>query len=151
MTTFGTRLHEERKRLKITQEAFANLGGVERNAQSEYENDKIFPKADYLMDLAKHGVDVGYLIYAERNIFSASQQEKELVSALISLPPSQQALGFIMLNLFRRGGFANQTVRDADSLWRGARLLEQFLNLSDADQKVLEIAANGLCEANAAL
>lgn len=147
MTSFGTRLHTERKRLSLTQEEFGNLGGVERNAQSEYESDKVFPKADYLMSLAGHQVDVVYLIYGERADISVSQHAKELIAVLTTLPPAQQALGFIMLNLFKRSGPTAQSVADADKLWRGARLFEQFLSMPDANQAILEETAQGLLRA----
>ena len=148
MTSFGTRLHTERKRLKLTQEEFGNLGGVERNAQSEYESDNVFPKADYLISLARQQVDVVYLIYGERVELSVTQQAKELIAVLTTLPPAQQALGFIMLNLFKRSGPTAQTVADADKLWRGARLFERFLNMPEANQVILEETAQGLLRAD---
>jgi transcriptional regulator with XRE-family HTH domain len=148
MTTFGTRLHNERKRLGFTQEAFGNLGGVERNAQSEYESDKVFPKADYLMSLAGQQVDVVYLIYGERADFSGSRQVKELITVIAALPPAQQALGFIMLNLLKRSGSTGQTAADADKLWRSARLLEQFLGMDEANQLILEETAQALHRAS---
>lgn len=151
MTSFGTRLQEERNRLKITQAAFGKLGGVRRNAQSEYENDGNFPKADYLIKLAAKEVDVVYLIYGERIAFTAAQQEKELIAVLISLTPAQQALGFIMLNLIKRGGPSSQTVADAHKIWRGARFLEQFLEMGEANQSILETTAQGLIRASAAV
>jgi transcriptional regulator with XRE-family HTH domain len=150
MTSFGTRLQEERNRLNITQDTFGQLGGVRRNAQSEYENGGAFPKADYLIRLAAKEVDVVYLIYGERIAFTAAQQEKELIEVLVSLTPAQQALGFIMLNSIKRAGAGSQTGADARTTWRGARLLEQFLEMGDADQSILEAAAQGLVRAKAA-
>src|SRR5258708_37520550 len=37
MDEFSQRLREERKRLGLSQEAFASLGGVSKNTQSNYE------------------------------------------------------------------------------------------------------------------
>jgi transcriptional regulator with XRE-family HTH domain len=66
MGDFSSRLREERKRLGLSQEALAELGGVKLNAQSNYETGKRAPDSDYLARVAAHGVDVAYLFSGQR-------------------------------------------------------------------------------------
>ncbi|CAN7596220.1 helix-turn-helix domain-containing protein [Variovorax paradoxus] len=66
MGVFSSRLREERKRLGLSQEALAELGGVKLNAQSNYETGKRAPDADYLARVAVHGVDVAFLFSGQR-------------------------------------------------------------------------------------
>ena len=61
MEPLGSRLRKERKRLGLTQIAFARIGGVEPNAQSHYESGHRSPKADYLQRVCDAGVDMHYL------------------------------------------------------------------------------------------
>ncbi|MFJ7885112.1 helix-turn-helix domain-containing protein [Pseudomonas sp. NPDC096917] len=62
MSTYGSRLRQERLRLKLTQALFATAGGVGRYAQSCYERDLSLPRADYLAAITLIGVDVLYII-----------------------------------------------------------------------------------------
>lgn len=55
MIGIGSRLREERERLKLTQRAFGEFGGVEPNAQGKYESGERAPKADYLAAVAAQG------------------------------------------------------------------------------------------------
>ncbi len=60
--SFGRRLREARDRLRLTQEQFAELGGVKRVSQHLYEQDARVPDLNYLLRLKEHGVDVGHLV-----------------------------------------------------------------------------------------
>ncbi|MCI8212644.1 XRE family transcriptional regulator [Pseudomonas sp. S25] len=62
MTHIGQRLKEERLRLKLSQSALGSIGGVETNAQGNYENGLRYPRADYLSRIAKGGIDVAYVV-----------------------------------------------------------------------------------------
>lgn len=62
MKTLGERLREIRKKMKMNQDAFAALGGVARNAQINYEKGNRTPDSNYLASLAKHGIDVAYVV-----------------------------------------------------------------------------------------
>lgn len=84
MSNFCERIKEERKRLKLSQVDFAELGGVTQNSQSSYELGKRTPDADYLMALAGHGVDVCYVL--------TGQREGEPQGAAPELPQSEQKL-----------------------------------------------------------
>lgn len=66
MNTFFERLKEERIRLGINQADFAEMAGVQRRAQVNYESGERTPDAKYLEHIASAGVDVLYLITGER-------------------------------------------------------------------------------------
>jgi transcriptional regulator with XRE-family HTH domain len=62
MESLSSRLRDERKRLCLTQAAFAKIGGVAANAQVHYESGSRCPKADYLQRISAVGVDINYVI-----------------------------------------------------------------------------------------
>ncbi|MCF5723912.1 helix-turn-helix domain-containing protein [Pseudomonas syringae] len=62
MKEITQRLREERKRLGLTQEELAIIGGVKVNAQSTYERGARVRNAIYLANIAKAGVDVLYVV-----------------------------------------------------------------------------------------
>ncbi|MDF7793738.1 helix-turn-helix domain-containing protein [Pseudomonas syringae] len=71
MTGIGPRLKKERLRLKLSQSALGAIGGVETNAQGNYENGVRSPRADYLSSISNAGVDVAYVVTglsATRNV-----------------------------------------------------------------------------------
>ncbi|WP_144431011.1 helix-turn-helix domain-containing protein, partial [Pseudomonas syringae pv. coryli] len=71
MTGIGPRLRKERLRLKLSQSALGAIGGVETNAQGNYENGVRSPRADYLSSISNAGVDVAYVVTglsATRNV-----------------------------------------------------------------------------------
>lgn len=66
MTEIGPRLREERTRLKLSQSGLGAIGGVETNAQGNYESGARSPKADYLLRIAEAGVDLNYVLTGAR-------------------------------------------------------------------------------------
>lgn len=66
MDSIGDRLRIERKRLALTQQEMADIGGVKTNAQGNYENNSRMPKADYLASLCRNGVDIVFVLIGER-------------------------------------------------------------------------------------
>lgn len=66
MKGIGLRLRQERNRLKLSQSALGAIGGVETNAQGNYENGTRSPKADYLLRIAESGVDLNYVMSGNR-------------------------------------------------------------------------------------
>jgi transcriptional regulator with XRE-family HTH domain len=66
MTTLGERLREARGSLGLSQTDFAAIGGVQKRAQINYEQDARAPDAAYLKAIADHGVDVRYIVTGER-------------------------------------------------------------------------------------
>lgn len=66
MNTIGERLKDERTRLGLSQSAFAEIGGVKKLAQINYEKGERFPDALYLSNLAKIGVDVLFIVTGQK-------------------------------------------------------------------------------------
>jgi transcriptional regulator with XRE-family HTH domain len=64
---FGSRLKEERKRLKFSQTAFAGKAGLGRLAQVNYEVEATAPTVDYLSAVGAAGADLRYLIFGIRS------------------------------------------------------------------------------------
>lgn len=67
MTGIGPRLRQERHRLKLSQSAMGAIGGVETNAQGNYESGVRYPKADYLLRLIDAGVDINFVMTGTRS------------------------------------------------------------------------------------
>lgn len=59
---FGRRLKEERKRLGLSQVNLARIGGVQRLAQLQYENENTSPNMRYLNLISQAGIDLSYLL-----------------------------------------------------------------------------------------
>lgn len=62
MSFFYERLRDARKKLGLSQEEFGVIAGVKKRAQQNYEKGDRKPDSDYLAEIAKHGVDIGFLI-----------------------------------------------------------------------------------------
>lgn len=73
---------EERKRLKLSQAAMGEIGGVHANAQRNYEKGVRNPDAAYLAAVAEKGVDVLYVLTGQRSIREAGLAPDE--AALIN-------------------------------------------------------------------
>ena len=61
------RLQEERKRLGLTQDKIAEIGGVKRRTQINYEAGERCPDANYLIAIAAVGADVQYILTGIRS------------------------------------------------------------------------------------
>jgi transcriptional regulator with XRE-family HTH domain len=96
MTGIGSRIREERERLRLTQRAFGEIGGVEPNAQGKYESGERWPKADYLAAVAREGVDVLYVLTGQRlmpPLDQLGEDEARLLGHYRALPhAARQAL-----------------------------------------------------------
>lgn len=76
---FGMRLKEERKRLGLNQAELAQVGGVGRLAQLQYESEATAPTTRYLSAIGAIGVDLVYLvanIRLEADGLGAEQRER---------------------------------------------------------------------------
>lgn len=62
----GERIAEERKRLGLSQHAFADRVGVSLSSQKRYEKGDRAPDTGYLEGLKKQGIDVRYVVSGER-------------------------------------------------------------------------------------
>jgi len=67
MSSIGSRLIEERKRLGYSQSDFGELGGVKRQAQGNYESDDRRPDADYLAGIANAGANIIYIVTGKKS------------------------------------------------------------------------------------
>lgn len=62
------RLQEERRRLGLTQDEFAEIGGVKRRAQINYESGDRCPDGHYFAAISAAGADVQYILTGVRSI-----------------------------------------------------------------------------------
>jgi transcriptional regulator with XRE-family HTH domain len=147
MQTFGARLKKERTRLGLTQTELAEIGEVQKNAQSLYERDANSPDVSYLEKIAGKGVDIHFLFYGVYSETAASRQFGDLLAVLYRLSPEQQAIGFGMLSMLQANAVAAESgatapdLTRADALWRGARLYNVFLTLAEEEKQMVEKAA----------
>jgi len=66
METIGARLKKERAALGLNQKDFASLAGQSKTSQLRYEAETRSPDAEYLSIVARHGVDVLYVLTGTR-------------------------------------------------------------------------------------
>jgi len=64
--SIGDRLRSERERLKLSQAALAEYGGVKPLTQHSYEKGSSYPNADYLAKVNDLGIDAMYVITGAR-------------------------------------------------------------------------------------
>ncbi len=86
----GERIAEERKRLGLSQAAFAELVGVSFSSQRRYENETRVPDTDYVSALSTAGIDVGYVLSGQR----LDQRQKECLED--ELPEFGRAFAHIL-------------------------------------------------------
>ncbi len=60
--TYGARIRSERRRLKLTQQRFADAVGVSQGSQVGYESGAHLPNVQYLARAATLGVDLVYVV-----------------------------------------------------------------------------------------
>lgn len=91
MSDFSSRLRDERRRLNVSQEEFAALGGVKKGAQFNYENGSRSPDAEYLQAIANAGVDVQFLLTGSASGNELTDEESELLIAFRQLDAKAKA------------------------------------------------------------
>ena len=72
-------LTEERNRLNLKAKDVAEFVGVAIPTQSNYENGKRSPDAEYLAKLTELGFDINYVLTGKRESLSLATQEKMLI------------------------------------------------------------------------
>lgn len=87
--TLGQRVKEERERLRMTQVAFAEACGVKKRQQIYFEQDQNVPGGSYLIEAARLGCDVQYVLTGVRSA-NFSQAEKVLVEKYRALSADEQ-------------------------------------------------------------
>lgn len=91
--SFGARLREERKKLKLNQPEFAAIADTTKQTLYSWETDKTTPPVGRLAQFAQAGVDVQYVLTGEQatvrqsliahHMLEASGDDKELQSLAI--------------------------------------------------------------------
>jgi transcriptional regulator with XRE-family HTH domain len=81
----GARLRLERLRIGLDQAELAQRVGVSRNTQGQYESGKTPPKADYLLDIEAHGVDIGYVLTGRREAVDPGDIDQRFLDLFRSL------------------------------------------------------------------
>ncbi len=95
----GARLRTCRKSIGLTQEHFAELGGVSLNTQNRYEAGAL-PSSDYLLKLGRHDIDWVWIMTGRPFSDTLPADASELVSAFISMPPEFQHALMIYVRAF---------------------------------------------------
>jgi len=65
---FGVRLKEERTRLRLNQTEFAEIAGIQRLAQGQYESEVRAPNLRYLSAIGAAGVSLYYLLFGRADV-----------------------------------------------------------------------------------
>jgi transcriptional regulator with XRE-family HTH domain len=98
MNSIGERLKAERERLGFGLEAFAEWGGVKRNAQAHYEKDERRPDADYLSKITATGVDLQFILTGSRGrTAKLSDTESEVLDAFGRANSAGQLAALVVL------------------------------------------------------
>jgi transcriptional regulator with XRE-family HTH domain len=90
METVGSRIREERERLRISQAALIARLGIAKSTQINYESDKRAPDALYLAALADAGMDVAYIVTGMR-AGAVSAEERDVLARLRAAPRALRA------------------------------------------------------------
>ncbi|MGZ5055813.1 MAG: helix-turn-helix domain-containing protein [Methylobacter sp.] len=73
------RLQEERQRLGLTQAEAAEIGGVKRRSQINYEAGDSYPDGRYFAAIAAIGADVQYILTGMRSSVALAPDERLLL------------------------------------------------------------------------
>ena len=86
LNLFAIRLKEERQRLQLKQDGFAQMGHVSSGSQAGYEAGSRAPDAKYLALLENNGVDVLYLLSGEKaKKYAATHFDWEKHNAILQI------------------------------------------------------------------
>lgn len=124
--TIGDRIKEERRRLGLTQQQFADGLGISRSAITFYETDRTVPDANFFASAIANGVDVRYILVGERSAEAASYMlDWELLGQIllgirqwcestgVSLPPPKEvAIAQLLYTHFSKRGLIDQVFMD---------------------------------------
>jgi len=99
--TFGERLRAERKRLGFSQTELADLGGVRKQAQMNYEAGHRSPQAEYLHRIGQAGINVIYVLTGEMTSHELAGTEASLVSCFRAASADTQRAVLSVLGIVR--------------------------------------------------
>lgn len=123
----GSRLKEERLRLGLSQTQFADLGGVQKQAQLRYEKGERAPGADYLAAVASAGADVLYILVGRRDTAMLSPDEAMVLAGYRSLDASGRSgvLG-MMGGMITQSASSNEREHKVKQNFKGATVGQQI-------------------------
>lgn len=127
----GERLKEERKRLNFSLIEFANLLGIHRNTQGNYEAGRE-PPTGYLLAVQEVGVDIAYVMEGERLRGVASH----CAMSMETIFSRAHALGLCDLHPGALTNLAFLVAKDEE--WRSSGLIDE---MDDAQVDLLFEAA----------
>lgn len=84
MSTIGLRLKKERVRLGFPQEKFAELCGVKKGSQINYEQDKRKPDTHYLVKADALGVDIPYVLTGKKKTIDELAKDNSVQGLVFS-------------------------------------------------------------------
>lgn len=121
--SISDRLREEREKLQLSQTAIAEIGGVQKRAQINYESGERLPDAGYLAAIAAAGADVRYILTGQRDgpapvVLSA---EEQTMVAYMREAPAQLRKAALGVLLSGSAPAAGNTVKVSRSLFSSAR------------------------------
>lgn len=121
--SISDRLREEREKLQLSQTAIAEIGGVQKRAQINYESGERLPDAGYLAAIAAAGADVRYILTGQREgpapvVLSAEEQTMVAYMREASPQLRKAALGVLLSGSSAAVG---NTVKVSRSLFSRAR------------------------------
>jgi transcriptional regulator with XRE-family HTH domain len=108
------RLQEERQRLGFTQDEFAEIGGIKRRAQINYESGERCPDGHYFSAIAAAGADVQYILTGIRSSAALTPDEQMLLTGYRALDAKGKAGVFGMI-----GGLTQPTEKTGKFIVHG--------------------------------
>lgn len=112
----GQRIRLERERLGLSQTELGAVGGVQKNAQHNYEAGKRSPDATYLASIARAGLDVGYILTGERSAASLPPMMLQSISEQLSDPAEFAPIPVYSAKLAAGDGATNDGAQIIDHL-----------------------------------
>lgn len=114
-----TRLLEERQRLDLNQSEMAELGGVSKNTQINYEAGRSAPDARYLSALALKGLDVLYVVCGIRKTHTTmTPDQSRLLDAYAATAGLGRRAALLLMESLASYGPAKDLLDDDLDLWR---------------------------------
>ena len=95
---FGSRLKEERNKVKLSQEVFGAIAGVSKQSQINYEKSERYPDLKYLQNIAELGCDVQYIITGISSSSLISQEHLEILNLFNNADQSLQKAAIQVLH-----------------------------------------------------
>ena len=98
LMAIGERIREERKRLKMTQAAFAQIGGIGVSSLKLYEGNEIEPGSRFLQSISAEGVVVQYIVTGQRSTTVLVAEEQLLLDGYRALDKGtkMRTLAFVL-------------------------------------------------------